>query len=287
MKKPNTKNQAIRRSWAYRNRNIDPCVMKAAWRDLPKGVVVIIRINAKYHDRLKTLYFGDGSSLHFAYNEDNYVRTVKTGFNGNPVEQRLHHTNMGHETKWFIPLAESKNEPAPAWELRTGNGKIVGMIATEVKNRAENNRLSTQAEIIRQLREKNDELENVLRTQKAITKACEKIANDRGHVIKRLTRALIEQTDSGIKLKAALHAITAEANLMGLLSCLRPPNSTVTTGDAVKRLITEGDIHHGRAKALFEAAKAESETNGCEAIKAAQQEVRSERTNGARAPWDR
>ena len=282
MKKPNTKNQAIRRSWAYRNRNMNPGTMEAAWRNLPKGVVSSVVANEKYLDRLKVVYFGDGSSLHFAYIEDNYVRTVKTGFNGDPIEQRLEYKNHGTHSVWFIPTLEVKSPSAP-WTLKVNGGKITGINYQEVFDQ----QIERHLEQVREFQRTIAKLENVLRQQKAITKACEKIANDRGHVIKQLTRALIEQTDSGIKLKAALHAITAEANLMGLLSCLRPPNSTVTTGDAVKRLITEGDIHHGRAKALFEAAKAESETNGCEAIKAAQQEVRSERTNGARAPWDR
>lgn len=285
MKKPNTKNQAIRRSWAYRNRNINPMTKNAEWNKLPNGVVTAVAGNANTLDRIDVIYFGDGSFLRVHYGEENWKRVVGAEFEGERVTQDLCHNNLGLETKWSIPALEVKSPSAP-WTLKINGGKITGMNYQEAFEQQSERHL----EQVREFQRTIAKLENVLRQQKAITKACEKIANDRGNVIKQLTRAVIEQTDSSIKLKAALHSITAEANLMGLLSCLRPPNSTVTTGEAVKRLIAEGDTHHGRAKALFEAAKGDSEKNGCEAIKAAQQEVRSERVAvtavRARAPWD-
>ncbi|QIQ60787.1 hypothetical protein [Stenotrophomonas phage vB_SmaS_BUCT548] len=282
MKKPNTKNQAIRRSWAYRNRNMNPGTMEAAWRNLPKGVVSSVVANEKYLDRLKVVYFGDGSSLHFAYIEDNYVRTVKTVFNGDPIEQRLEYKNHGTHSVWFIPTLEVKSPSAP-WTLKVNGGKITGINYQEVFDQ----QIERHLEQVREFQRTIAKLENVLRQQKAITKSCEKIANDRGNVIKQLTRAVIEQTDSSIKLKAALRVIIDDESLMHVLRRLYPQNSPVTTATRVFELSNSADTHHGRAKAYFDAAKAESETNGCEAIKAAQQEVRSERTNGARAPWDR
>lgn len=269
------RNQAMRKTYAFRNRNVSALIAGGednSYRRIPTEAVSAVVVRLDQPDRIHELHFSDGSQLHIGYSRQGYLRRIIHTFENVRVTDTLYPVGQGPNTSWHT------KKPDYAHVLPTD--RISTLVSDQLVR-------SNQLHTIHRLEKANKAMIAQLEKGNQQKKLLEKVANDRGLVIQQLTQAYHNELQSRMVLTEMLERLAADTAFGPLLKRMYTDNTFMTSFfSACTSAAAKAGKSSRLAKDLFAAAQGDSRANGCTAMDDAIKELNTKPKGfNVDAPW--